>query len=203
MKSNMIINSLALSLVLLFAVPMRANATTMLKYSTAELTTKANNIVVGKITDKVIGWNEDKTKIFTYTTIEVITSVKGTTETNTITIKKVGGIVDGVGMMVDGVAEYKTGEECVLFLKKHGRNFKTVGMMQGKYNIFFDPKSGKKKVRPSQSRKVMFMTRQGKKVPAATSATEKAGGKPAPAEPVPLDDFLMEIKSHLKKQQIH
>ncbi len=123
-----------------------ANATVMLKQSVADLTGNADNIVVGKVIKIKSEWNLKRTKIFTYTTIEVTTEVKGVNETKTVVIREIGGEVDGRRLFVAGSAQYSEGEEVVLFLNKLENSYRTVGMTQGKYNVITDKITGKKSV---------------------------------------------------------
>ena len=53
-----------------------------------------------------------------------------------------GGNEGGVEQRVSGSAQFTPGEECVVFLKAHGKNhFRVLGMAQGKYRLEWEPES--------------------------------------------------------------
>ncbi|MCM0604941.1 MAG: hypothetical protein KA715_02520 [Xanthomonadaceae bacterium] len=55
-------------------------------------------------------------KIFTYTDFEVIEELKGKTESNRITVRELGGEMDGVGLQVPGAANFESDKEYVVSL---------------------------------------------------------------------------------------
>ena len=76
MKKNAICKALVLVLSLPILAVFDCDATTMLKFSVKELSDRADCVVVGKVTAKESRWNEDRTKIYTYTNISSLCSEK-------------------------------------------------------------------------------------------------------------------------------
>jgi hypothetical protein len=184
MKKSSYVVLLILTAILLCAVK-NTTATTMIKYSITDLTQKASNIIIGKVVDKKSGWNKNKTRIYTYTTVEVAKDIKGVTSSKAITIMTPGGVVGEVGLKIVGTEQYEIGEQIVIFLDKDDDRYSAVGTIQGKFNIVKDGVTGAKKVINKSTDKVMFMKRDG------TKAEEE---KP---EAMGLDEFIAIIESNL------
>ena len=162
-----------------------STATTMLKISIADLTQKAGNIIIGKVVDKKSEWNKNKTRILTYTTVEVAKDIQGVTGSKTITIMTPGGVVGDIGLKIVGAEQYDIGEEIVVFLDKDDDRYRAVGMIQGKFNIAKDGVTGAKKVINKPTDNVLFMKRDGTK---AEEEKQEAMG---------LDEFIAIIESNL------
>lgn len=143
-----------------------SKATVMVKFSTADLTRRADNIVIGKVVEKHSAWNDDLTRIYTYATIEVERDIKGNSSKE-ITIREIGGIVGDIGQKIIGSAEYNVNENVVIFLKKDDENFRTIGMMQGKFNII-EEANGTKKVVNQAQKGLMLMREDGTEADAET-----------------------------------
>ena len=170
--------------ILLCAVK-NSTATTMIKYSIEGLTKESGNIIIGKVVDTKSEWDKRKTRIFTYTTVKVTEDIKGVCCSYTITFKTPGGVVCEIGLKIVGAEQYDLDEEIVLFLDKADDQYRAVGMMQGKFNVFEDSATGIKKVINKSTDKVMFMRKDG------TKAKEEI------PEAMGLDEFIAIIKSNL------
>lgn len=136
---------LSMALVFFFVMLSNTYGTVLKKMSARELTDNSNAIVVGKVKSVKSQWGDDGTKIYTYITVSVERSIKGTLPSSEITIRQLGGEVGGVGLKVVGAPEYREGEEIFTFLKECDSNhFQCVGMVQGKYSIKTDEVTRKK-----------------------------------------------------------
>ncbi len=181
---------LVVAAIIITAAP-ASRATVMVKQSVPEMAKKADNIVIGRVVSTKSEWSATGTQIFTYTTLEVSSAVKGTTKGSLITIKELGGIVGDIRQKIIGAAQYSMDEEVILFLNKADGKFRTLGMMQGKYNIVVDASTGAKQV----VNKSMGNIETGVKF-------LKSDGSLAPAASVSelgLDEFLSIINNTLSE----
>ncbi|MFL5319368.1 MAG: hypothetical protein ACJ790_06905 [Myxococcaceae bacterium] len=125
--------SMPLAALLFLSAP--SFATTMLKQQLPELSAAADVVVRAKVTSVQSRWTDDHRRIVTDIQLEVLEAMKGS-PAGTVTVVQPGGVVGDIGQRVDGVAEFKEGEECVVFLERRGQKvFAVVGMAQGKLNI--------------------------------------------------------------------
>ncbi len=125
-------------LVSLFSI---VHSTSMFEVGLQELATTSQKIVQGQVTDVVTRWNKDSTVIYTYIRMNIEDDLIGADEDNEIIIKQVGGQMGLKTLQVEGTTHYQAGEENVLFLFQDPENlacFQTLGMYQGKYNIYTD-----------------------------------------------------------------
>lgn len=117
------------------AVGAPAFATTMLKLDVPAMSRAADAVVRGKVTKVQSRWTDDQRKIVTDVELQVSETLKGSPP-KTVKIVQPGGVVGDIGQRVDGVAEFKEGEECVVFLERQGdKVFSVVGMAQGKLKV--------------------------------------------------------------------
>lgn len=133
--------SISLILFITFLFISNVNSTSMFEVGLQELATTSQKIVQGKVTDVVTRWNKDSTIIFTYIRMNIEDDLIGADEDNEIIIKQVGGQIGLSVLEVEGATNYQAGEENVLFLFQDPENlacFQTLGMYQGKYNIYTD-----------------------------------------------------------------
>lgn len=125
---------LSMPLAIALAVAAPAFATTMLKQELPELTKDSDAVVRGKVTRVESHWTADHRRIVTEIDVAVAETLKGAPGEK-VTIVQPGGVVGDIGQRVDGMAQFKEGEECVLFLEKRGPSYSVVGMSQGKLNV--------------------------------------------------------------------
>lgn len=82
--------------------------------------------------------NDGSKRLYTYYEMQVDEVLKGSAKGPTIIVREVGGEKDGVGMQVPGSAQFKRGEDVVVFANderdKDGA-YDLRGMMMGKYNV--------------------------------------------------------------------
>jgi len=82
-------------LLLTAAIP--ASATIVRALSIEQLTATADVIVEGRVTAQSSSWNDEKTRIYTVTTLAVSTAHKGPVKPGeTLQIRQIGGTVDGL-----------------------------------------------------------------------------------------------------------
>jgi hypothetical protein len=74
-------------------------------------------IVRGRVARTVSGWDEGQSRIWTWAEITVTDTVKGKPPQGLLLVRQPGGEVDGLGQFVAGVARFREGEDCVLFLE--------------------------------------------------------------------------------------
>lgn len=135
-----------------------ATATTVQKFSLADLAKKSETIVLARVEDETARWEDGKREIYTYITLRVLDPVKGmgkkaengksAKNEETITIRQLGGTVDNMSSIVPGMPSFRRGEEVVVFLSaKDAKGYPwVVGLQQGKYTVYSD-ENGIKQVR--------------------------------------------------------
>ncbi|MGB9599336.1 MAG: hypothetical protein ACPL7I_02190 [Myxococcota bacterium] len=124
-----------------FLISSQLIASTLVYMEPEDLVNKSEVIIRGTVRDVEARYNEERTKIFTYTMIDVKETIKGKTPP-IVTVRTFGGRVGDINMKVPGMPEFKKGEEVFLFLKKNEDFYHVSGMIQGKYTIIKD-ESGK------------------------------------------------------------
>ncbi len=202
-KINFIFTSILISFALTVAlgfIPAKNNTALalMIELGIEDLTKEADLILKGKVVDIKSEWNEDKTKIYTYITLNVNERIKGRPQRRIVTIRQLGGEVDGIGLVVSDSAVFKKGEDAIVFLKpdrthhagrlrRAGRGVinEIVGKEQGKYAVAEDGVTRRKMVTVGRGK---FATRNGRIVP-------RIGRK------VLLEDFIGQIKSIKEERQ--
>lgn len=130
-----------LAAALLFVVP-KSYATTFVAQPFTEAVQETPVVVRGKIGMSYANWSmgsDGSKKIFTYSELAIEEVLKGTIETSnrTLIIRELGGEKDGVGMEVPGTAQFKRGEDVVVFLGPENLDGSRdiINMMMGKYAL--------------------------------------------------------------------
>lgn len=82
-----------------------------------EMAKRVPVIVRGKVARSVAGWDDAHARIWTWTELVVTDSIKGAPG-RVVLVKQPGGEVEGIGQAVSGAAQFREGEDCVLFLEK-------------------------------------------------------------------------------------
>ncbi len=98
----------------------------------------ASDIVEARVTQTWSEWDAQHTRIYTYTTLTVTRSLKGS-QSSTVLVKQPGGTKDGTTEVVYGVRHFRPGEDAVLFLEPSRDNdgaMRVVGLMQGNFLVF-------------------------------------------------------------------
>lgn len=129
----------ASALVLLAGLVGSADATTMVKLSTEQMTDASDLVVRGTVVEV---WTEPdaRGRVWTRAQIEVEEILKGDDTTAAVVVDQPGGVWGGVTTDVAGVARFDVGEEAVFFLEELGSGrVSPIGMFQGKYTVSLDP----------------------------------------------------------------
>lgn len=120
-------------------------ATIVVRMSVSQMVDRAQLVVEGTVTDTACRWDEAHRYIITEAQVKVSRTLKGKVGTSTITVRALGGEVDGVGLYVAGTPKFKIGEETLLFLERHPvKDWRVVGLSQGKFTLVTDKKTGSK-----------------------------------------------------------
>jgi hypothetical protein len=123
-----------LALSMFSAMPSAEAAVT--PWSLAQLTLRSRIIIRGQVAAQSSAWSDDKTAIFTDSTVDVLDQIKGHTEAHRLVIRTPGGVVGDVGLWVEPAPHFVPGEEVLVFLEPlPAGDYHVVGSIQGKYTI--------------------------------------------------------------------
>ncbi len=126
-------------------VPLVAGATMMIPLDLKALVTRADRVVLGSVLSEESHWTSSHDAIYTDSLVRIERVYKGSLKSGqTVTVRREGGSVDGIGMQVFGAARLPAGEEVVLFLEERAGAAWVVGMSQGKWKVTVE--EGKKVV---------------------------------------------------------
>jgi len=122
---------------LLGGTPSPADATVLLELDLARLVRRSALVVEARVRSRrpvlVNG------RVWTESVLDVQRALKGIARRGQrIRVRALGGELGGRGLRVAGTARYGRGEHVVAFLRAAGGSYTTVGMCQGKYEIFRD-----------------------------------------------------------------
>jgi hypothetical protein len=168
------------------------DATIIKKISLNELVEKADQIFVGKVTEINSFWDTRHEKIWTTVSFSVIQTIKGKSAEN-ITVKLLGGQIkeENIESKVDGMPEFKIGEEGLIFLKDQpGLYCPIVGWYQGQFKIQKDTETGQYIVDDNEGQVITRFLKKEKRL------LKKSDGK------LLLNDFVEEIKTLMNVSKI-
>jgi hypothetical protein len=122
--------------IILLTLPLSAAHAIMTKATMPQLAAGAAAIARGHVVDVVSQWNDERTTIYTYTTIVVTDWLKGT-GLKTITIRTPGGEVGDIGLWVEDVPVFFKDQEVVTFVKPMEEEpfMQVHGQYQGKFTV--------------------------------------------------------------------
>jgi hypothetical protein len=104
--------------------------------SIAELTKRADVIVLGTVTSIASDWNVNRTAIETRIDLKVEEIFKGRVDHGKITFRQLGGVVGEIASSVGEAAPFEKGERVAVFLFKNKRDqLQLVGFFQGKFAV--------------------------------------------------------------------
>ena len=119
--------------------------------TTEDLTSRADVIVVGKVTGLTSEWNSDRSRIYSLVTISIDEHIKGNESQSAVTVSTPGGEIDGVGEVYSHTARFKTDEQVVVFAAADAQGvMRVVGGDEGKVTIRKDVKTGLEMVSDSE-----------------------------------------------------
>ncbi len=107
----------------------------MEKMSLEDLTREADVILIGNIVDVDSKWGLERDKIYTYSTVSVERYIKGGTGEEKLTIISEGGRIGTLFIWVEDTPTFLKDETVLVFLKKSGKEYRVVGLSQGKYTL--------------------------------------------------------------------
>jgi len=124
---------------LLVIVP-AASATTLARLQFAELAQEATAVARLRCLGSESRW--ERGEIWTETRFEVLEREKGTVP-GLVTVRTLGGSAGHLHSRVDGVPEFRPGEEVYLFLwRREGESYSVLGWSQGTFRIARNPRTG-------------------------------------------------------------
>ena len=189
-------------LVLLYIAAPAAKASRVLPMNLPELVEDAGKIFVGKCIQVKSGRDPSTGLIVTWVTFEVSRGIKGDVG-ETETFKQIGG-TDEELTLSSFTPAFRVGEEVLLFIYPESPVGLTtaVGLHQGKFNIYTDKKTGKRKVTNGMPTNILF-------APEPTKVSKKRGyrikGADDPvivkARSMELQPFIESIKAMIKETQ--
>ncbi len=112
----------------------------LVEVTTAELVGEAQAIIRGNVGAIRSEWNEERTYIWSFVTVTVTESLKGTDMSGQeIEVKIPGGVVGEVGQISSDQVTFQEGEDVVVFLGQEsyqGRDYyNVVRLVQGKFSV--------------------------------------------------------------------
>lgn len=140
------LSGLALGLVLLSSVaPRSASATVLAQLSLSDMAARSAHVLVGTVEQVRPQLLPGQGVIVTEVTVRCTRSLRGVREGQVLTVRHLGGTVNGIGQRVFGEASYRVGEEVLLLAEERSGSYYAVGMAQGALHI--DRSSGAPRVR--------------------------------------------------------
>lgn len=181
--------------VALVTLPLVAHATTLIKLDLKDLTAKSEQIVMGRVLS--LDAKLEGGRVFTYVTLQVSERLKGQGDP-TVTLRLVGGRTPDLATLVSGQANFRRGEEVLVFLERPtmSRHLLVTGMSQGKFRVVRGPDGTTRQLVP-----------QGVTTSLLTPTTKLVDGKARrtllPAEPSALHTevtSLRDVRAHIQRQ---
>ena len=174
-----------LSAAALAALASAAVASIVLRVSPRELADTANLVVEGRVASVDVRWDDDRTCINHYVTLNVERVHKGTAG-GSVVVKVPGGRVGEDEVRVEGTASFAVDEEVMAFLWKDGMGeWLVLGEAQGKFLLRRDAKSGVRMAENSL-RGLCLVLRVDPKGPGAAAAKRP--------DIIPYDELVTVVK---------
>jgi len=139
-----------------------SGATVLKQANLTQLTTKADLIFAGKVLAIDSQWDSSHSKIWTHVTFLVNEVIKGSSTQKEVTLKLPGGAIDAenIRMKVDGVPEFKVGEEVLIFCSHDPKRIcPIVGWYQGQFKIKFNQELGEKVIEREKAARFLLKKR--------------------------------------------
>lgn len=123
-----------LGLLVLFAGA-TAQATQFEAFDRSDQIREADVILTGHVLSNRSAWSEDRSVIHTDAEVRVDEVWKGLPDSDRVTVRVLGGTVDGMALEVEGSPRLETGENVLLFLRREGDVYRPSGMAYGKFAL--------------------------------------------------------------------
>ncbi|HVM76512.1 MAG TPA: hypothetical protein VMT75_12765 [Candidatus Saccharimonadales bacterium] len=150
----------ALFLIGLVLAAIVANATTLVRLPFYKLV--ENSSAIARVRCVSSGTRLENAEVWTDTVFEVLQHDKGFLPSR-IVVRTPGGRFQQIRSHVDGVPEFRPGEEVFLFLAGHpGAQFRIVGWTQGTFRIRTNPHTGAETVTQDSADMPVFDPQQNK-----------------------------------------
>ena len=169
------------------AVTLPASAMVVVERDFADLVARAEQIVVGTVTE-VRDADDPAGAPATYVTLSELRVVKGGAR-DTLTLRFYGGTSGSVAVHIPDMPTFAVGDRAVLFIAGNGRDVcPLVGVWQGRFRVRFDSTRGVDVVETDDRTPVLGVA--GRKLLRGARATDASAA-------VSLDDFLGLISAEL------
>jgi hypothetical protein len=187
-------------IVLIGLAPLGVEASRVLPMNLPQLVEDAGKIFLGKCIEVRSGKDPDTGLIVTWITFEVSKGIKGDPG-ETETIKQLGGTHEGL-TVTSFTPTFRVGEEVLLFVYPASAVGLTsaVGLHQGKFNVYTEERTGKRKVTNGMPKNLLFAEE-----PAKVSKTRgyriKGADDPiiAQAKSMELAPFIETVRTMIKE----
>lgn len=156
-----------------------AQAVTVAPLSFAELVRQSSRVVYARVVEVRSQWTEDRRRIESLVTVEIVQSLKGTAA-GELVVTVPGGQVGRYLNLMPGAPVFTRGDLAVLFLTARGARLPiTTGFTQGIYRVTRDAASGATLVMP----------------PAVEAAGARVVRGDRRRKPVPLESFALAVRA--------
>ncbi|MGD8781737.1 MAG: hypothetical protein PVH88_22575 [Ignavibacteria bacterium] len=154
-----------------------------------ELCEYSDEIVVGKVVDKISYRSLDGKHVYTNVEIKMEEIIHGKFKKGETLIKKVyGGTIDGKTVYIVGAPNYNVGTSSVFFFaewkSKNDTSMIIVGNSQGKFDISED-KTGARNIKRTDYNPIIYEENSGRHIDFSSNKTR-------------LEDFKAKIKNYLQ-----
>lgn len=190
-EERMRLRRILATLLLLAAFAPQARASMVEALDLAELVRSADQVVVARVIAQESHYDEHG-RIVTDVHMQVEHSEKGHDAPGAlVVVRRLGGVVNGIGMRVEGEPSFEEGELVLLFgTRRSGHNVLwPVGMSQGAMQVF--ERDGERWVRSQASN--LALVEKG-------SRGQLRAARAAVTEPRRLEDLLTEIRTHVQRR---
>ncbi len=192
-------HTVVIFLALIFLSAGAAQSSKVLPLNLPQIVEDAGKIFVGKCTEVKSGKDPESQLVVTWITFKVSRGIKGDVQ-ETETIKQIGGSHEGLTVSTF-TPKFKVGEEVLLFVYPPSSVGLTsaVGLNQGKFLVYSDKETGKKKVTNGMPENVLFSP-QPSKIGKKRGYQIQGENDPvlAGARTMELEPFIESVKAMVK-----
>jgi hypothetical protein len=158
------------------------HATVLVPAEFREVVQGSSMIAYGRVIDVRPEWVDNRSRVETIVTLEVVTWLKGGSD-QTIEFKVPGGELGRYRNLIIGAPVFNRGDEAVMFLKSDGTSMPIVfGLNQGVFRVRRDASTGRRVVIPSA-------------LMARGDAPEIIKRGAATRQPIPLESFGAQVRT--------